>query len=191
MNYCRHVSYTPNAGGDSLAITSSSYRNSSSVVDTTSLPTLKLAEFSCVSSGSPPTNITWLRNGQRINKEHGFHTGVRVINRYSYIFNNTLSVYNVTGAVGRNIYTCIIKNQVGTATEVFNFVNTGIDNTYTFRKLVTCSCNYYTHLLLYRISAHYIFTGNISWREVSVDMQSKAPSRSIQSYNTATLDWTS
>ena len=122
MNYWRHVSYILNAAGDSLSITSSSYRNSSNVVGTTLLPTSKLAEFSCISSGSPPTNITWLRNGQRVNEEHGFHTGVRVLDRYSYIFNNTLSVYNVTGAVGRNIYTCIIKNQVGT----FNFVNTGI-----------------------------------------------------------------
>ena len=134
MNYWRHVSYILNAAGDSLSITSSSYRNSSNVVGTTLLPTSKLAEFSCISSGSPPTNITWLRNGQRVNEEHGFHTGVRVLDRYSYIFNNTLSVYNVTGAVGRNIYTCIIKK----IKSEHSILSTQV---YTLRIYISYSCN--------------------------------------------------
>ena len=70
--------------------------------------------------------MTWVKNGQRVNAEHGYNAGVMVSRRdYLMEFVNTLSIYNVTGVVGNNTYTCILENQYDHVSETFNLDNTG------------------------------------------------------------------
>lgn len=87
-----------------------------------------MVEFICISDNSPPTNVTWLRNGKKVDSLRGYDMNVAVRNRRTYQFANSLTVTEVAGIMGNITYTCIVQNRFGCDSQNISFDNTGIYN---------------------------------------------------------------
>jgi len=71
---------------------------------------LALAEVTCNTKISPPTDVTWLRDGKKLNIDGTlYQTAVHVADRINYLYNTTLVI--------RDAYTCEIPDASGTITE--------------------------------------------------------------------------
>ena len=71
--------------------------------------------FSCVTQGSPPTQVTWERDGVEIYWNNTFYQfGQAVVDRATSVYNNTLTVKSITeDVVGE--YSCTATNSLGTS----------------------------------------------------------------------------
>ena len=75
---------------------------------------LALAEVTCNTKFSPPTNVTWLRDGKKLNIDGTlYHTAVRVADRINYLYNTTLVIHDAANIGGIHNYTCIVSNTQG------------------------------------------------------------------------------
>lgn len=94
-------------------ITSISFRNLlTSRIDPNSR--MALAEVMCNTRISPPTKITWLRDGKRIHIDGTlYQTVVRVTDRRYYRYNTILVIHDAANVGGVHNYTCIVSNTQG------------------------------------------------------------------------------
>ena len=75
---------------------------------------LTLAEVTCNTKQSPPTNVTWLRDGKKIDTNSTlYQTAVKVVNRTSFCYEVTLVIRDIRSVGGVHTYTCIINNTQG------------------------------------------------------------------------------
>ena len=75
---------------------------------------LGLTEVTCNTKLSPPTNVTWLRDGKKLNIDGIlYQTVVRVADRINYLYNTTLVIHDAASIGGVHTYTCIVSNTQG------------------------------------------------------------------------------
>ena len=72
--------------------------------------------LSCVSYGSPPTEVIWERDGERIyfndTSSDVYHPNQMLLNRTTSAYNNTLTINaTIEDVIGE--YSCTILNSVG------------------------------------------------------------------------------
>ena len=70
--------------------------------------------LTCVSTGSPPTVVSWMKDGENITIDgHHFSLSQTITDRVSSTYNNTLTVgEGVTGGVA-GVYNCAVSNVLG------------------------------------------------------------------------------
>ena len=87
-------------------------------VSITSLQVSPTAAFTlnCSSSGSPPTNVTWIKDGERLEANETFvatqYLRDGVTSRYDSLLAVSLPLSQVVGT-----YTCSVDNSISTASE--------------------------------------------------------------------------
>lgn len=77
-----------------------------------------LGTIECLTQYSPPTDVTWTRDGIVIDMD-GISYGMiqRVIERQSYSrYNNTLLIRDAIELAGDHIYCCMASNNAGSST---------------------------------------------------------------------------
>ena len=75
---------------------------------------LALVEVTCNTKFSPPTDVTWLRDGKKLNIDGTlYQTAVRVADRINYLYNTTLVIHDAANIGGIHNYTCIVSNTQG------------------------------------------------------------------------------
>ena len=78
-------------------------------------PNSSLIEITCNTKISPPTNVTWLRDGKKLNIDGTlYQTVFHVADRINYLYNTTLVIRDATSIGGIHKYTCIVSNTQGT-----------------------------------------------------------------------------
>ena len=76
-----------------------------------------LGTIECLTEYSPPTNVTWLRDGVPIEVDgEGYEVIQAVIDRPNSRYNNTLIIRNAVDLAGDHEYNCTIDNRAGTTT---------------------------------------------------------------------------
>ena len=95
-----------------------------------------LGTIECLTQYSPPTNVTWLRDGVPVQVDgEGYEMMQIVIDRPNSRYNNTLIIRNAIHLAGDHQYNCTIDNRAGTTT-------TSIATTLS-SKYNTCLLNYH------------------------------------------------
>ena len=77
-----------------------------------------LGSVNCLSQNSPPTTVTWTRDGSTINEVDGqdYEMMQIVLERQSYSrFQNTLLIKNAVHLAGTHRYCCRVSNSAGTS----------------------------------------------------------------------------
>jgi len=73
-----------------------------------------LATVTCSTQNSPPTNVTWMKDGEELlisgKKYRSIH---EVTNRANSDYNVKLIIGDITGIVGVHNYTCMVNNTIG------------------------------------------------------------------------------
>ena len=87
-----------------------------------------LGTVECLTQYSPPTNITWLRDGVEVKVDgEGYEMMQTVIERRSYSrYNNTLIIRNAADLAGDHSYCCSISNLAGSTSECVATYWTGL-----------------------------------------------------------------
>ena len=87
--------------------------------------TNKVHTLSCVSYGSPPTQVIWERDGERIyfndTSSDIYHPNQVLLNRTTSAYNNTLTINATIEDVNGN-YSCTVLNSVGQSDRLFKTV---------------------------------------------------------------------
>ena len=79
-----------------------------------------LGTVECLTQNSPPTNVTWLRDGVAVVVDgEGYEMIQIVTERWSYFsgYNNTLIIRNAADLAGDHSYCCSISNSAGSTSE--------------------------------------------------------------------------
>ena len=89
-----------------------------------------LGTIECLTQNSPPTSVTWLRDGIPVEVDGvGLEMIQTVVERWSYSrYNNTLLVRNAAQLAGNHTYNCTVTNAAGTNTNWVNTTLTGFLN---------------------------------------------------------------
>lgn len=89
--------------------------NSSDYQDLTEdISSSALAIVRCITHTSPPTSVTWKRNGVAIDVDGGKYETMQIVtDRKHSHYDNTLIVNDLTEILGNPTYTCIITNSAG------------------------------------------------------------------------------
>ena len=77
-----------------------------------------LGSVECLTQYSPPTTMTWYRDGVEVEVDgKGYEMIQQVTERRSYSrYNNTLSIQNAAHLAGNHRYCCIASNDAGNST---------------------------------------------------------------------------
>ena len=76
-----------------------------------------LGTVECLTQYSPPTKVTWLRDGVPVEVDGiGYKMMQIVTHRYNSLYNNTLIITNAAHLAGEHTYNCTIENRAGTTT---------------------------------------------------------------------------
>ena len=85
-----------------------------------------LGTIECLTRNSPPTTISWLRDGVPVFVDGDKYEMIQTVtNRASSYYNNTLLIRHAADLVGNHIYKCTITNNAGTTTQSINTILTG------------------------------------------------------------------
>ena len=78
----------------------------------------ELYTLTCTSSGSPPTSVTWTRNGVTITADDDQYKATQqLVNRTETIYNNLLTISgSFEDAIGD--YSCSVENSIGASNMV-------------------------------------------------------------------------
>lgn len=100
-------------------------------------------KIECSSNGSIPTNVTWWRNGIKVDVDgSSYQTVQRVGEQVGSYFQSTLLIKDLFEALGNHNYTCSIENQFGN-----DFGNIIFNKQGTF----CCNCcTFYYHYLFFQ-----------------------------------------
>ena len=89
-----------------------------------------LGTVECLTQYSPPTTVTWLRDGVAVEVDgEGYEMIQSVIERQSYSrYNNTLIIRNAADLAGDHRYCCSISNSAGSTSDCVATSWTGLCN---------------------------------------------------------------
>ena len=86
-----------------------------------------LGTLECLTQNSPPTTVTWLRDGVAVHVDGvGYEMMQIVTERQSYFrYKNTLFIRNAADLVGEHTYTCSVSNAAGSNSQSISTTLTG------------------------------------------------------------------
>lgn len=84
------------------------------LVDTSTIPGSVLATYSCFTQNSPPTTLSWTKNGVPLTIDNIHYRTIQVVtNRLTSSYKNILLVYDITALLGNPTFTCNIRTNDG------------------------------------------------------------------------------
>ena len=89
------------------------------IVEITSEPSASSSTLTCISTGSPATTVTWMRNGQPLAIDGDtYQLSQTVTNRASSTYENVLTINLPLASIldGDNSFTCTVTNELGSVT---------------------------------------------------------------------------
>ena len=93
----------------SLSLNSSDYQDLTQDVSSTALAIMR-----CITQASPPTDVTWKRNGVEVDVDGVKYEMMQIVtDRKKSFYYNTLIINVVTEILESPMYTCVITNSVG------------------------------------------------------------------------------
>ena len=113
---------------------------SSKYTDWSSHNSSQLGTLECLTRYSPPTTITWLRDGVPVLVDGDKYEMIQTVtNRGNSYYNSTLLIRYAADLAGNHTYTCTITNNAGTTTQSIRTTMTGyiiyiIYNNYNYNK---------------------------------------------------------
>ena len=89
-----------------------------------------LGSLECLTQNSPPTSVTWLRDGVPVEVDGvGVEMIQTVMERQSYSrYNNTLLIRDAAQLAGSHTYNCTVSNDAGNSTNWVDTTLTGMSN---------------------------------------------------------------
>ena len=89
-----------------------------------------LGSLECLTQNSPPTSVTWLRDGVPVEVDGvGVEMIQIVMERQSYSrYNNTLLIRDAAQLAGSHTYHCTVSNAAGNSTNWVDTTLTGMSN---------------------------------------------------------------
>ena len=73
-----------------------------------------MAVIECFTTGSPPTNVVWQRNGEVVDVDGDYYETMQIVtNRRNSHYRNILVVNDVVSVIGSLTFTCVISNWYG------------------------------------------------------------------------------
>jgi len=73
-----------------------------------------VANITCMTQNSPPTNVTWMMDGSVLNiDDQNYSVLQTVTNRITSHYNTTLLIRNLPSIIGTHNFTCLISNIAG------------------------------------------------------------------------------
>ena len=91
---------------------------SSKFSDITNVDSPLLGTIECLTRYSPPSNITWLRDGVPVLVDGDKYEMIQTVtDRDSSYYNNTLLIRHAADLAGNLTYNCTITNPAGTTTQ--------------------------------------------------------------------------
>ena len=86
----------------------------SSYSDTSNTRGSVLGTLECLTRYSPPTTVTWLRDGVAVHVDGvGYEMMQIVIDRQNSVYKNVLLIRNAADLAGKHTYTCSVSNAAG------------------------------------------------------------------------------
>ena len=100
---------------------------SSSYTDMSNTEGSVLGTLECLTQNSPPTTMTWLRDGVAVHVDGvGYETVQILTERQSYFrYKNTLFIRNAADLAGNHTYTCSVSNAAGSSSQNIGTTLTG------------------------------------------------------------------
>ena len=75
--------------------------------------------LACISTGSPATTVTWMRDGQPLTIDGRTYFLTHTVNYgRSSTYENVLTINAAVSSIYRHAYTCTVVNALGTASEI-------------------------------------------------------------------------
>ena len=73
-----------------------------------------MAVIECYTTGSPPTDVVWQRNGEVIDVDGDYYETMQIVtNRRNSHYRNILVVNDIVSVIGSLTFTCVISNWYG------------------------------------------------------------------------------
>ena len=89
--------------------------------------TTAMAVIECYTTGSPPTNVVWQRNGKVVDVDgENYETMQIVIDRRNSHYRNNIIISDTFGVIGNLTYTCEISNFAGVTAHNININLSGM-----------------------------------------------------------------
>ena len=76
-----------------------------------------LHTLSCISYGSPPTEVLWERDGEMILQDDVYKYSQSLVERTTSTYNNTLTINGTIEDIAGD-YSCTVSNTLGTSNKV-------------------------------------------------------------------------
>ena len=77
-----------------------------------------VANITCMTQNSPPTNVTWMMDGSVLDiDDQNYSVLQTVTNRITSHYNTTLLIRNIPSIIGTHNFTCLISNIAGSDTK--------------------------------------------------------------------------
>ena len=125
---------------------------SSSYTDMSNTEGSVLGTLECLTQNSPPTTVTWLRDGVAVNVDGvGYEMMQIVTERQSYSrYKNVLLIRNAAELAGNHTYTCSVSNAAGSNSQRISTTLTSKhvgNGVYMYYTLQSCMVVQYIFLL--------------------------------------------
>ena len=80
----------------------------------TDVPEFAIANITCMTENSPPTNVTWMMDGSILDTDSQNYSVLQTVtNRRTSHYNTTLLIRNLPSIIGTHNFTCLISNIAG------------------------------------------------------------------------------
>ena len=99
---------------------------SSSYTDMSNSEGSVLGTLECLTQNSPPTTVTWLRDGVAVHVDGGGYEMMQIVTeRQISQYKNILLIRNATDLAGNHTYTCSVSNAAGSYSQNISTTLTG------------------------------------------------------------------
>lgn len=85
-----------------------------SVMYSSDVSEFAIANITCMTENSPPTNVTWMMDGNALDiDDQNYSVLQAVTSRRTSHYNTTLLIRNLLSIIGAHNFTCLISNIAG------------------------------------------------------------------------------
>ena len=100
---------------------------SSSYSDMSNTQGSVLGTLECLTQNSPPTTVTWLRDGVAVHIDGVGYEMMQIVTerRYYSRYKNILFIRNAADLAGNHTYTCNVSNSAGSSSQIISTTLTG------------------------------------------------------------------